>query len=73
MKSVPKECLIGSQPIFIQLEARKPEWRNWQTRQVEGLVPVMGVQVQVLSPAINQGNGLWRMPTVALVLSKLTW
>ena len=33
------------------LSASKPEWRNWQTRQVEGLVPVMGVQVQVLSPA----------------------
>jgi hypothetical protein len=30
----------------------RPEWRNWQTRQVEGLVPVMGVQVQVLSPAL---------------------
>jgi hypothetical protein len=51
----------------------QPEWRNWQTRQVEGLVPVMGVQVQVLSPAINQGNGLWQMPTVALFFSKLTW
>src|SRR5262245_36945925 len=29
------------------------EWRNWQTRQVEGLVPVKGVQVQVLSPALE--------------------
>jgi hypothetical protein len=28
-----------------------PEWRNWQTRQVEGLVTVKVVQVQVLSPA----------------------
>ncbi len=33
-------------------EVHLPEWRNWQTRQVEGLVPVKGVQVQVLSPAL---------------------
>src|SRR5216684_4619563 len=35
----------------------RPEWRNWQTRQVEGLVPVMGVQVQVLSPALVTVKG----------------
>ena len=37
---------------MVQLKCQ-PEWRNWQTRQVEGLVPVMGVQVQVLSPALS--------------------
>ena len=32
-------------------QSTAPEWRNWQTRQVEGLVGVNPVQVQVLSPA----------------------
>ncbi len=43
---------------------RKPEWWNWQTRQVEGLVPVMGVQVQVLSPAIITGQGVTVIPNL---------
>ena len=34
----------------------EPEWRNWQTRQVEGLVRVNLVQVQVLSPALQSGQ-----------------
>jgi Protein of unknown function (DUF2442) len=29
----------------------KPKWRNWQTRQVQDLVPVKGVEVRVLSSA----------------------
>ncbi len=29
-----------------------PEWRNWQTRQLEGLVGFFLVQVQILSPAL---------------------
>jgi hypothetical protein len=33
------------------LIADKPEWRNWQTRQLEGLVGFFLVQVQILSPA----------------------
>src|SRR5439155_993184 len=28
-----------------------PKWRNWQTRQVQDLVPVKGVEVRVLSSA----------------------
>ncbi len=30
-----------------------PGWRNWQTRQLEGLVGVSPMQVQFLSRAIN--------------------
>ena len=33
-------------------DAPWPEWRNWQTRQLEGLVRLIRVQVQVLSPAL---------------------
>jgi hypothetical protein len=29
----------------------EPKWRNWQTRQVQDLVPVKGVEVRVLSSA----------------------
>ena len=29
---------------------------SWHSSQVEGLVPVMGVQVQVLSPALQPGQ-----------------
>src|SRR5437763_8340570 len=29
-----------------------PKWRNWQTRQVQDLVPVKGVEVRVLSSAL---------------------
>ena len=42
--------------ISCECKVSKPEWRNWQTRQVEGLVPVMGVQVQVLSPALYRAR-----------------
>ena len=35
-----------------------PEWRNWQTRQVEGLVTLKVVQVQVLSPAVQSGQAV---------------
>ncbi len=51
----------------------KPEWRNWQTRQVEGLVPVKGVQVQVLSPALKAGQGVTaRAGFLALIVSVAT-
>src|SRR6516164_10581648 len=30
-----------------------PKWRNWQTRQVQDLVPVKGVEVRVLSSAVT--------------------
>ena len=30
-----------------------PKWRNWQTRQVQDLVPVKGVEVRVLSSALD--------------------
>src|SRR5262245_9097917 len=39
----------------------EPEWRNWQTRQVEGLVTVKVVQVQVLSPALVSVEGFTSM------------
>ena len=46
--------------------------RSGQTRQVEGLVPVMGVQVQVLSPALTpqglRSNGLSPFFTRARIL-----
>lgn len=29
----------------------QPRWRNWQTRNVEVVVPVKGVEVRVLSSA----------------------
>ena len=35
----------------------QPKWRNWQTRQVQDLVPVKGVEVRVLSSAILKGQG----------------
>ena len=34
----------------------KPKWRNWQTRQVQDLVLVKGVQVQVLSSALQKAR-----------------
>src|SRR5580658_7249983 len=59
------------------------EWRNWQTRQVEGLVPVKGVQVQVLSPALQAGQGVTAKPVLlpccaekkssAILLHSLEW
>jgi hypothetical protein len=39
----------------------------WQSSQVEGLVRVNLVQVQVLSPAFNQGKGLRRIRASCLV------
>src|SRR6266481_2611680 len=33
----------------------QPKWRNWQTRQVQDLVPVKGVEVRVLSSAVSRG------------------
>ena len=42
---------------IIHISTVLPGWRNWQTRQVEGLVPVKGVQVQVLSPALDEAQG----------------
>ncbi len=30
-----------------------PEWRNWQTRMVQVHVPVMGVEVQILSQVLG--------------------
>ena len=42
-------CRIGGGAHKVSIA---PEWRNWQTRQVEGLVAVKAVQVQVLSPAV---------------------
>ena len=30
-------------------QTKSPRWWNWQTRQLEGLVPITGVQVQILS------------------------
>src|SRR6266480_2016924 len=35
-----------------------PKWRNWQTRQVQDLVPLTGVEVRVLSSAFLSGQGL---------------
>jgi hypothetical protein len=32
----------GSGPVSPSYAIQTPEWRNWQTRQVEGLVPVTG-------------------------------
>jgi hypothetical protein len=46
---------------IIEFETSLPHHRNvaeWQTRQVEGLVAVMVVQVQVLSPALVDSEGL---------------
>src|SRR5581483_3067289 len=31
-----------------------PKWRNWQTRQLQELVPVTGVEVRVLSSALQK-------------------
>ncbi len=47
---------------MIRSEQRRllPKWRNWQTRQLQELVPVQGVQVQVLSSALMQDEGLRR-------------
>ena len=40
----------------------QPKWRNWQTRQVQDLVPVQGVEVRVLSSAPGiEGLGSWRL------------
>ena len=36
-------------PPVKRLRMRK--WRNWQTRKIQVLVPVQGVEVQVLSSA----------------------
>jgi integrase len=36
----------------------EPKWRNWQTRQVQDLVPVKGVEVRVLSSAVLVTKGL---------------
>jgi hypothetical protein len=35
---------------------------SWHSSQVEGLVPVMGVQVQVLSPALQSGQEVTANP-----------
>src|SRR5713101_5693796 len=37
--------------IRARYRSPQPKWRNWQTRQVQDLVPVMGVEVRVLSSA----------------------
>src|SRR5437764_4309877 len=37
-----------------------PKWRNWQTRQVQDLVPVKGVEVRVLSSAVLSTRSLNR-------------
>src|SRR6516165_5803127 len=42
----------------------KPKWRNWQTRQVQDLVPVKGVEVRVLSSALRNEKDLGQTPRV---------
>ena len=48
-------CFPGGARHMVRMPT-EPEWRNWQTRQVEGLVRVNLVQVQVLSPALQSGQ-----------------
>ena len=52
---------VGAPGIIIRARYRSPQpkWRNWQTRQVQDLVPVKGVEDRVLSSAIDK-----IMPTI---------
>lgn len=54
----PARQLLDNSSLDLRLRGQsrnelhsRPEWRNWQTRQLEGLVGFFLVQVQILSPA----------------------
>ena len=52
--------------------ACEPKWRNWQTRQVQDLVPVTGVEVQVLSSALQiRARGYGKSGLLALLCRKV--
>lgn len=46
-------------------------WRNWQTRMVEGHVPVKGVVVRIHSPALLMALGDSAMAVAKIVIWKV--
>src|SRR5438270_13735969 len=51
------EIMIEAARLEVTLQPPVPKWRNWQTRQVQDLVPVTGVEVRVLSSALFSAQG----------------
>src|SRR5262245_39174074 len=58
--AVPGQLDGPKRESMMKEDSTLPKWRNWQTRQLQELVPVQGVQVQVLSsalfPSANQAS-----------------
>ncbi len=54
-------CFIRNYTISLIKSLRA--WRNWQTRTVQVRVPVMGVEVRILSPVLKAKLGL--LPSLA--------
>src|SRR5437764_12721075 len=51
MKRIPMDFIFRDESLL-------PKWRNWQTRQVQDLVPLTGVEVRVLSSALQALKGV---------------